>query len=220
MSRRRSTRLAVYITVLLLLSAVALWATTTNYTQQFGSGHGWTYTQTACAGTCTSGDVAADGNPLPSVYAKIVGRNKGMTGYFSKAYTWQNLGVPAGDTVDTVDGQWDSKRLWVTVACNASGTTAGLQVFDSANTTEITSSAVEPSIWVGDDAAWTNHNPTGAVAVNEGYKSSTTTVTLRLNANPYSGNNASGACEVRGDNYKLTIQSTTPGGRNRVVVIE
>lgn len=219
MSRRRSTRLAVYITALLLLSAVALWATTTNYTQQFGSGHGWTYTQLTCGGTCTNGDVPADGNPLPSVYANIIGRNKSMTGYFSKAYTWENLGVPAGDTVDTVNGQWDSKRLWVNIACNNGGTTGGMQIFDSGNTAEITASAVEPNIWVGDDATWTNHNPTGAVAVNNGYKASTTTITLRLNVNPYTGNNAAGECEIRGDNYKLTIESTTPSARNRVVVI-
>jgi len=211
MLRPRSTRLAVYITALLLLSAVALWATATNYTQQFGSGHGWTYTQTACAGTCTSSDVSADGNPLPSVYAKIIGRNKSMTGYFSKAYTWEDLGVPAGDTVDTVNGQWDSKAISTIVACDATGTTVGMQVFDSANVTEITASAVEPSIWVGDDAAWTNHNPTGAVVVNDGYKASSTTIILRLNVSPYSGNNASAACEIRADNYKLSVESTAGG---------
>jgi len=195
-----------------------LFATTTNVSEAFTTGHGWTYTQTSCNGTCSSGDVA-DGNPTPGVFAKVVGRNKSTAGYFSKSFTWQGLGVPSGDNVSTVDGQWDDKAIQTAVACTSSST-MGMQIFDSTNTSSVMASTLEPNIDVsGNTSAWTNHNPTGAIAVNAGSQASSTTVTLRFNINPASGNNASAACELRGDNYKLTIISSTPSGRNRVVVI-
>jgi hypothetical protein len=198
--------------------ATYLLATTTNYTQAFDSGHGWTYNQLACGGTCSNGDVSGDGNPADSVFSKVTGRNKQQTGYWSKTFTWEDLGVPVGDTVDTVDGQWDSKVISTAVACTSS-TTAGVQIFDNADTTEATASAVEPSIDVSGDSSWTNHNPTGAISVNASYQASSTTVTLRAHSNPDAGNNGSAACELRYDSYKLTIESTTPSGRSRVVMI-
>ncbi len=210
----------VWILAMLALAVFAayLLATTTDWTEQFASGHGWAYTEISCAGTCESGDVSSDGNPQPSIYDKVTGRNKSLAAYFSKSDTWENLGVPSGDTVDTVDGQWDSKAISTAVACRVE-TQAGMQIFDSANTTEITASVVEPLLSVDGDSTWTNHNPTGAVGVNDGYKASSTTITLRFNMNPYAGNNANAACELRGDNYKLTISSTAPSGRSRVVMI-
>jgi hypothetical protein len=205
----------------LCVSVALVFAATTNFTEPFPNGHGWTYTQASCSGgaTCTSGDVAGDGNPSPSVFAKIAGRNKSMSGYFSRSFTWEQLGVPTGDNVQTVDGNWDDKAVQTAVACSSSST-MGMEIFDSTNTSPILASTLEPTIDVsGDTAAWTNHNPTGAAAVNTGSKASTTTLTLRFNINPASGNNGSAACELRGDNYKLTIESTTPSGRNRVVMI-
>jgi hypothetical protein len=205
----------------LCVSVVLVFAATTNFTEQFPNGHGWTYTETSCSGgaTCTSGDAAGDGNPSPSVFAKIAGRNKSMSGYFSKSFTWEQLGVPAGDNVDTVDGTWDDKAIQTAVACSSSAT-MGMEIFDSTNTSSILASTLEPNLDVSaDTAAWTNHNPTGTVAVNDGSKASSTTLTVRFNINPASGNNGSAACELRGDNYKLTIESTTPSGRSRVVMI-
>jgi hypothetical protein len=191
----------------------------TFYTEPWTSSlDGWSYTQGSCSGTCADG-LSTDGNPADSVSDKMTGRNKAETGYWSKSTTWEGLGVPAGDVVNTVDGQWDDFTIATGAACTSS-TTAGMQIFDSSNAAEITASTLEPATDVsGDTTAWTTHNPTGAVAVNSGYQASTTAVTLRFNINPAGGNNGSAACEVRGDNYKLTIASTTPSGRNRVIVI-
>jgi hypothetical protein len=201
----------------LLLLVSPLFAQT-YYNQPFASGHGWTYTQASCSGTCTSGDATADGNPLPSVFASVTGRNKTLTGYFSKSFTWEQLGVAAGDTVTSADGAWDDKAIATAVACN--GATAGMQIFDAANAAEVTASAVEPALNVaGDTASWITHNPTGPVAVNAGAQASATTVTLRFNLNPSSGNNGSAACELRGDNFGLTLTSTAPSGRSRVVIV-
>ena len=201
-----------FLISLMLISALLLWATTTNFSEPYASAHGWTYTQLSCAGTCSSGDVSGDGNPLPSVFAKVADRNKLMTGYWEKAFTWEAMGVPSGEDVSTVDGQWDNFTIQTAVACTTAAV-VGMQIFDSADTTEATASAVEPNIDVsGDTSVWVNHDPTGAIAVNAGQQASTTTVTLRFNLHPRSGNNASAACEIRGDNYALSIESAAAGG--------
>lgn len=204
----------------LFFGTLLLWATTTNFSEPFDAAHGWTYTQTSCSGggTCTSGDVS-DGNPTPGVFAKAAGRNKLQEGYFSKSFTWEDLGVPSGEDVSTVDGQWDNFTVETTVACT-SAAVAGMQIFDSANTTEATASAVEPNLDVsGDTSVWVNHDPTGAIAVNAGQQASGTTVTLRFNLHPRSGNNNAAACEIRGDNYALSIESAAAAAGDNMMVI-
>lgn len=217
---RSRIKIALCASVSLWLFAAWLLATSTNFTEPFASGHGWTYVQTTCGGTCTNGDVSGDGNPSPSVFAKITGRNKNMAGYFKRTFTWENLGVPAGETVQTVDGQWDDKAVQTAVACTPTSL-AGMEIFDSSDSAACTDSTLEPNLNVsGDTAAWTNHNPTGAVSVSSGCAAASTTLTMRLHLEPGSGNNGSAACELRGDNFKLTIVSAPPaaGAPKRVYV--
>lgn len=200
------------ISLILLIACAALlaWAATTTYTQGFDTGHGWAYTQVGCNATCTSGDVADGQTNSSGVFAKVSttqNGNRALTGYFSKAFTWENLGVPSGATVTTVDGEWYSRGVNTLTGCSATST-AGMQIFDSANAIEATASALEPNLNVSGDAAWTNHNPTGAIAVLAANQASTTTVTLRFNLNPATNSGSGNACELRGDEYKLTIVST------------
>jgi hypothetical protein len=213
----RSAIRLLALTGLVLVAALLAWAATTTYTQGFDTGHGWTYTQLTCNVTgCTNGDAADGQTNTTSVFAKAASTqpgNRTTTGYFSKAFTWENLGVPPGDTVTTVDGSWYSRRVNTGGGCTTSST-AGMQIFDSANTTEATASAVEPAIDVSGDAAWTSHNPTGAIAVLAANQASSTTVRLRFNLNPAVNGNGN-ACELRGDEYKLTIVSTGSGATPR-----
>lgn len=204
--------------LLLILALVTSALGQTVYTEPWTSSlNGWSYTQLSCGGTCVNA-LSTDGNPADSVSAKITGRSKTETGYWTKAQTWNAMGVPTGDMVQTVDGQWDDKAVLTAIACTSSST-IGMQIFDSANTTEVTASAVESNLNVaGDTAAWTNHNPAGAVNVTSSAASSST-VTLRFNVNPASGNNSSAACELRGDNYKLTIMSVAPGGKKSQTIV-
>lgn len=193
-----------------LFATSLLWATSTVYTEPWTSSlDSWAFTQVSCGGTCVNGLVTSDGNPADSVSAKITGRSKAEVAYISVAMTWNAAGVPVGDVVSSVDGQWDDKAVQTAVSCTSSST-MGMQIFDATNMTEITASAIEPNLNVaGDTAAWINHNPTGAINVTSSTASSST-VTFRFNINPASGNNASAACELRGDNYKLTIVSAAP----------
>jgi hypothetical protein len=203
----------------LLLVSMAAHATTTNYQEPWTSSlDSWAYTQSSCNGTCNDVLLTSDGNPADGVTNKVTGRNKAEAGYWHLAAAWTALGVPSGDTVDTVDGQWDDKTVQTAVACSSSST-IGIQIFDSGNSFAVTASDVESAIDVsGDTSAWTNHNPTGAVTVTSSNAASST-VTLRFNVNPSAGNNASAACELRGDNFKLAIVSHAPpagGGPRRV----
>jgi hypothetical protein len=220
--KRTKSRIKIALCASMSLWLFAAWllAASTNFTEPFASGHGWTYVQTSCNGTCTNGDVSGDGNPSPSIYASVAGRNKNMAGYFKKTLTWENLGVPAGDTVETADGQWDDKAVPTAVACN-SNTLAGVEILDSADSAACTDVTLEPNLNVsGDTAGWTNHNPTGAVSVSSGCTASSTTITLRFHLEPAAGNNGSAACELRGDNFKLTVVSSPPaaGAPKRVYV--
>jgi hypothetical protein len=213
-------RFLMPLVVIVLLTATATWllATTTNYSQAFNTGHGWTYTQLSCTsgGTCTYGDVA-DGNPTPGVFAKVAVKSKVMTGYWSHAYAWTDLGVPAGDVVSTVDGQWDDKAVQTTSACTSSST-MGMTIYDGTNTALVATPEADLNV-AGDTAAWTNHNPTGAVAIGGTYGPAATTITLRLDVNPASGGTTGSACELRGDNYALAIVSATPSGRKGQTIV-
>jgi len=149
---------------------------------------------------------AADGNPAPSILAKLVGKNKTSVGYASKSYAWTALGVPAGENVSTVDGAWDAKQTHTTGNCSTSAT-MGMQLYDSGNTVQITTSAVEPNLDVSGNTSWTTRDGAGAIAVTGTYAPAATTITLRLNMNPATTNVTNADCETLGDNYKLTIVS-------------
>ena len=78
-----------------------------------------------------------------------------------------------------------------------------MQIFDSTNAIEITSSPLENPFGV--TAAGTFGNA-GAKSVASNYALASTTVTLRFNLNPAVG--AFATCVLSGDNYDLTIRAT------------
>lgn len=210
MSRQQLLRLALPL-VVVGAAGLALAATTT-FTEAFNAGHGWTYTQLTCpsAGCSNTASVTTDGNPANSVSATVTGNGGVQTGYFKKAFTWEQLGVSIGDTITSVDGKWDAKNARGTDC--VSGSTMGMQIFDSANTTEVTAAALEPLIDVNGDAAWTTHDGSAAVSVVSS-SASGNTVTLRFNVNPKGKGNSNPTCELRGDNFTLTIVT----GRHQVI---
>jgi hypothetical protein len=210
---KRTDRATKKIFLVLAMLAMASSASAqTTYTEPWASSlDGWSYVQTSCSGTCGQDALlTSDGNPADSVHNVVSGRNKDEIGYWHKSMTWEAMGVPAGDVVDTVDGQWDDKSVCTAVAC-ASTHQVGIQLYNSGDTAEITASTVEPLLTVsGDTSSWTTHNPTGAVAVNAGSQASTTTVSVHFTVNPSCGNNGAAAAEIRADNFKLAIVSHSP----------
>jgi hypothetical protein len=181
------------------------------YMQPFNTGHGWTYTQLSCAGTlesCSNSATATSGcNPTPCVSATVGAIISGtQTGYFHNSYTWMALGVPKGATVLAVDGNFYASPS------SCSGASAGMQIFDSTNAIEITSSPLENPFGV--TAAGTFGNQ-GAKSVASNYALASTTVTLRFNLDPAVG--AFATCVLSGDNYDLTI-TYIPANSHQVIV--
>jgi hypothetical protein len=153
---------------------------------------------------------AADCNPSPCVQATAGAIISGtQTGYFHNSYTWIQLGVPKGSTVTSVDGSfWDKSA-----AC-AAGTTAGMQIFDSANTTEITSTTLVPNT-AATDTSGATHGNLGAKTIAAPFQPAATTVTLRFNLNPAVG--AFATCNLNGDNFNLTISFIPPNSHQVIV---
>ncbi len=200
------------------------------YTQPFNSGHGWTYTQTGCSvggiGVCSNSAAATGANcastPCVDSSALAVLQPGDQTGYFQSptgSYTWQTLGVPANAAVTSVQGGWSDRAT----GCNT-GTSAGIQIYDSTNSTEITSPSVVGLTEVSGDTSVTVHNLGGVATVNPGFNASSTGVTLRFNLNDAFTSTLFGLCTLYGDTFKLLISyipggsTSTPGRKGQVVI--
>jgi len=101
------------------------------------------------------------------------------------------------------------------------GTTAGIQIFDSTNATEITSPSVYPIIGVSGDTAVTAHALGNLATVTPGFQASSTAITLRFNLNPNTPSALFGFCTLYGDNFELLINYAlgNPGGGRRGQVV-
>jgi hypothetical protein len=206
---------------------------TDNYTEPFLTGHGWTYTQLTCSGgTCSNSAAvssATDCQVTPCVSATIsVGDfnvAQTMTGYFHNpsGYTWQTIGVPAGATVNTVQGSWWDLVTSSGAGCDATtDTLAGMHIYNSANTTEVTSPAVFPDTSVLSDVEGATHGPGSVVPVTATYAPSSTAITLRFDIDPSGAAQLFNAptCTIYGDSYNLLITYTpSTGGRRGQVII-
>jgi hypothetical protein len=185
------------------------------YTQPFNTGHGWTYTTISCSteiGTCSTNandTTAADCSTAPCVEAQEGDFLSGsLTGYYSHAYTWVQLGVPSQANVVSVDGSfWDKSS-----GCT-SGANAGMDIYDSTNTIDIVGSQLEGPFTVNGDTG-TTHGNNGAKSIAAAYQGPNTTITLRFDLNPVA---STSTCKIMGDNYNLTI-SYIPANGHRVIV--
>lgn len=204
------------------------------YIQPFNSGHGWTYTQMTCSvgviGICSNSAAATGANcaATPCVdAAAFAGLQTGasQTGYFHSpigSYTWASLGIPANSTVVSVQGAWNDLAGGVLSSCTT-GTTAGIQIFDSGNTTEITNSDVAMLVQVAGDTttALGTHTLGPAVNVLNGFQATSTGITLRFNLNQDTAGFL-GTCTLYGDTFELlidyTVGSPANGRRGQVVI--
>jgi len=202
------------------------------YIQPFTGTHGWTYIQTSCAvgviGSCANAPGATGANcaSTPCVDADVfAGLQAGgsQTGYFTSpigSYTWATLGIPPNSTVVSVQGAWSDKAVGTIGAC-ITGTTAGIQIFDSTNTIEITTPSVVAPIEVSGDTNITVHPLGAAVTVNTGFQATSTGLTLRFDLNQASATEL-GLCTLYGDTFELlinyTVGSPANGRRGQVVI--
>lgn len=201
-------RSPIHVILVVVLLGAVLCATSTIFTEPWATTlDSWTWTQLTCTGTCTAALVTADGNPADSVNFKVTGRSKVVTGTWDSANkTWAALGVPAGDTVNSVTFSNDDKAVSTAVACVPGSSSTFIQpvilpVGGGPNC------AVGAVVSVAGDSTWTTHAGS-AISVAGTCSTSSQGIILELDGGAASGNNSSAACEVRNDNWKITIVSS------------
>jgi hypothetical protein len=141
-----------------------------------------------------------------------------MTGYFANpsGYTWQTLGVPAGATVTQVQGGWYDKVTTSILGCASA--TAGLQIFNSTNSTELTSLSIFSNTDVSGDTGSSGATHTGSTVNVIAGQTASSAISLHFNVNPAANGLFSG-CNIFGDNLQLVISYTLPSGRKGQTIV-
>lgn len=207
---------------LLLLVLAASWLLATTYSQPFAVGHGFTWATTSgsCDTSLTAADDTAHGSPVNSIYAECIGRNDSPLGRWKKSMTWESMGVTAGNTVTQVDGKYD--HAIITRTYTSAPVRGPLSIYDSGDSSQCMASNLEAggtySSGTG-GTSWATDNASGAIATLSACQASNTTVTVRTELSPKTGNNSAATTRVNIDNVVLTITEVTPSGRKSQVIV-
>ena len=196
-----------FVPFLFRQSVTPVRAAVQNYTVNFATSiEGFTYVDESCTGTCTQGYLGTDGNPSGSLFAKVTARNKKNLGYFKKTLTWEDMGVPAGATVNNVNGSFDVKLFQET---HASTQSVGLKIYDGVDTTGVFDGLVDlETEFDPTSSSWVTRDVDGAKTVSSAYQASNINVTIRMRSDVNSGNNNSASTEVRMDTLVFAIDYT------------
>jgi hypothetical protein len=180
---------------------------TATYTISDGSSTA-TLTSGACDTSQTNG-TTSDGAQGTVIRSQCVGRSDVPVIKWNKTLTWEAMGIPAGSTITQVDGSF--KYRVVTESHTATQAMGTMQLRDSADSADCAASVLEASFDPGAvNASFTTHNASGAINVSAGCQASATSVTIRLNMSPATGNNGSATSELRADDISLSITYTPP----------
>ena len=159
--------------------------------------------------TSLTNTTASDGAQGTVVTSTCIGRNDTPVVKWTKTLTWESMGVPSGATVTQVDGNFKYRVAQEThSAVQAMGV---MQLRDSGDSAACAASDLEASFDPGAvNANYTTRDTSGAINVSAGCDTSATSVTIRLDMTPKTGNNASATSELRADDVSLTITYFLP----------
>jgi hypothetical protein len=184
---------------------MSVYADTVTYTISDGS-----LTAATVSGACDTSLTNAtptDGAQGTVVGSTCVGRNDTPVVKWTKTLTWGAMGVPALAVVTAVDGSFKYRVVQET---NAATQAIGvMQLQNSGDTATCAASNLEASFDPGAvNASYTTRDASGNVNVNAGCQSSETSVTLRLEMSPKTGNAAAATSELRADDVSIIITYT------------
>ncbi|HBG81515.1 TPA: hypothetical protein DDW69_01600 [candidate division CPR2 bacterium] len=147
------------------------------------------------------------GNPAGALETRISGKNKinATAGWLLSGVTWESLGIPAGATVNSVDGQFDWRCSEYTTGSSASAS-GDLTITDVADGNITT---VENGVTFGVTTSWATRNGSTAINLPAALKPSNTTIKIKLLGNLQTGNSVSAAVARQIDNISLLIDYTT-----------
>lgn len=157
--------------------------------------------------TSLTNTTVTDGAQGTVITSTCVGRNDSPNVKWTKSLSWETMGVPTGATVTQIDGSFKYRVVQESHA--ATQTMGTMQLQDSADTASCAASDLEASFDPGAvNANFTTRNSSGTVNVSAGCQTSSTSVTIRMNMIPATGNNAAATSELRIDDVSLTITYT------------
>jgi hypothetical protein len=127
------------------------------------------------------------------------GKNKTSANYWEWSGTWEDLGVPAGATVQEVNLAYYWKCLTYTTGATGSTATGPAELRDSAGTLRNTFST---SLGFTTTSAWANRAGTNQTGLTD---ASSTSIKLRVNNNTSTGNSTSADVKLLTDYVVVTI---------------
>lgn len=180
---------------------------TATYTISDGSS-----TASTVSGACDTSltnSTTTDGAQGTVIFSTCVGRSDAPVVKWNKTLTWEDMGVPAGSLVKYVNGLYKYRVVQETHA--ATQAMGAMQLQNSGDTAACAASNLEASFDPGAvNAAFTTRDSTGYIEVSPGCQASTTSVTIRLNMSPVTGNNGSATSQLRADDIQLLIAYEPP----------
>lgn len=159
--------------------------------------------------TSQTNSTPSDGGQGTVISSACVGRNDVPVVKWTKTVSWETMGVPAGATVTQVDGSFKYRQ--VAESHNATQVMGTMTLRDSSDSAACAASDLEASFDPGpNNASFTTRNSSGAINVSTGCETAATSVTIRLDMTPRTGNNASATSELRADDVSLSITYFNP----------
>lgn len=170
------TAVFLFYSVTLFLDIKDACAVTLTKTFNFATGsEGWVGNDGA---DTTDSYQSDDGNPAGSLQSMITGGNKtnANAGWYISGITWESLGVPAGSTINSVDGKYD----WRCSEYNRGdpdSASGNLFITDSADGNSTT---LETRVTFSGTTSWATRNATGAVSIPVTLQASNTGIKIKL----------------------------------------
>jgi hypothetical protein len=203
------------IVILLMLCAAAAAQTFTVSDASF--------TATVVSGTCDTSltnTTLSDGSQGAVVASSCTGRNDVPVVRWSKALTWEQMGVMPGNVVTQVDASLLYRQAAESHAVTQ--TIGPLQLFNAANTAACAAADLEPEFDPATTSSTYSTRESAAITVHSECSSSNTTVTIRFDLTPATGNNTSANSELRVDDVQLVITAapaSQPRSRKQVIIV-
>ena len=182
------------------------------------------FTATVISGACDislTNSTPTDGAQGSVVSSACTGRNDVPIVRWSKSLTWEQMGVTPGFVVTQVDGNLLYRQA--AESHTATQTIGPLQLFNAANSAACASADLES----GFDPATTSstystRDSAGTRSVNAECSPSNSTVTIRFDLTPATGNNTSANSELHVDDVTLVITAapaSQPRSRKQVIIV-
>ena len=154
----------------------------------------------------------AEGNPAGSLETDVLGRNKAGISYWEWVGTWEDLGIPTGDTVTQVQlANGDSRCTLFNFVDAAS--IGPYEIWDSTGTVLIATLWTGRTI-TGVEGSYVSVGPITYQTVSSTYEASNTSIRIRIYTDIDLDNNAAAQLTLYEDNVNINVDYDEAGGND------